>query len=68
MAEDLHDRRGEHVHAEEAEIVTGAQAGHDKLLFRLGGAGFFDHGFDLIEPVGAGDASPAPTGSIKSKP
>ena len=41
------------VHAEEAEIITRAEAGDDEFLLGFGGRGLFQHGFDLIEAAGS---------------
>ena len=48
-AKQVHHCRGEYVDAEEAEIVTGADAGHEQPLFGFGGRGLFDDGIDAIE-------------------
>ena len=37
------------MHAEEAEIVSGAQPGNDEVLLGFGGRGFFEDRFDLVE-------------------
>jgi len=54
--EDFHDGRSEHVESEKAEIIAGAEAGDDEFLFRLGGGGFFEDGFDFEELVTSCDA------------
>lgn len=53
---DRHDAGGEDVHAEEAEVVAGAQAGDDDPLLGFRGRGLFEDGVDLIEAVAAGQA------------
>ncbi|MCU0777086.1 MAG: hypothetical protein MUF86_05390 [Akkermansiaceae bacterium] len=52
-AECFHDRRREHVHAEEAEVISRAQAGDDEFLLGLGGGGFFDDGFHFVKALRA---------------
>jgi hypothetical protein len=42
ISEDVHEAGGEDVHAEEAEIMGGAQAGDDEVLFGFSGGWFFD--------------------------
>ena len=58
---ELHERWGEDMQTEEAEVVTGAQAGDDELLLGFCGSGFFDYGIDQIErlQVGAGNRGTA---------
>jgi hypothetical protein len=45
------------VHAEEAEIVAGAQARHQQALLRLRGGGLFDDGIHAVQIVAAGHAA-----------
>jgi hypothetical protein len=47
--QDFHDGRGQNVHAEEAQVVTRAQAGDDELLLGHGGRRFFDDLLNLVE-------------------
>lgn len=56
IGQDVHDRGGEDVDAEEAEVVSGAQAGDDEALLGLGGGGLLDDGFDAVEVLAAGHA------------
>ena len=46
--QNLDDRRRLHVHAEEAEVMSGAQSRDAELLFSLGRRGLLDHGLDAI--------------------
>lgn len=57
--EQLHDGGGQDVHAEEAEVMAVAQAGHDEALLGLGGGGFFEDGLDGVEAGGAGEQAAA---------
>jgi hypothetical protein len=57
--EDRHDRRGQDVHAEEAEILAVAKARDDQALFRFRGGWFFKDLGDFIEPLLAVHAPPA---------
>ena len=54
-----HDAGGEHVHAEEAQVMAGPQPGHDQLLLGLGGRGLLAHHLDLVEVGAARHAPPA---------
>ncbi len=47
------------MHAEEAEIVSGAESRDHQALFRLGGSGFLDDILNLIEEVAPGEPSAA---------
>ena len=58
-SEDVHHRRREHVDAEKAEIVAGANAGDQQALFRFGGGGLFDDGIDAIQIAARQDAAAA---------
>lgn len=55
--EQFHDARGEHVHAEETEVMTGTEAGDEQALFGFGGGGFFDDLGDFVEAVLTGEAA-----------
>ena len=57
--EEIHDRCGQDMEAEEAEVVSGTQARDDELLLSLGGGGFFKDGFDFVKPLAAGEAMAA---------
>src|SRR5262245_3431397 len=59
LPEQVHERRGEDVHAEEAQVVAGTQAGHDEALFGFGRGRFFEDVFDLVKPLFGGDEPPA---------
>ena len=54
IGENVHDCRGQHVHAKEAEIVTGAQAGNDQALFGLGGGRLLDDFGDFVKALAPG--------------
>jgi hypothetical protein len=62
VAKDLHDRGCEHVHAEEAEVVPGAQAGDCQPELRLGGRRLLNDRLDQVEFPAARDAA-APDGA-----
>lgn len=55
-AEDMEDGRGEDVHAEEAEVMGGAQTGDKEALLGFGGGGFFNDLGDVVEVGMAGEA------------
>ena len=61
-AKQVHHCRGEYVDAEEAEIVTGADAWHEEPLFGFGGRGLLEDGIDAIEagPLGETAACDGP--------
>ena len=52
----LHHRGGQHVDAEEAEVVAGANAGHHEALLGFGGRGLLDDGIDAVEIAAARNA------------
>ena len=56
MIEQIEHRGSEDMHAEEAEIMSGAQPRDDQLLFGIGGGGFFEDFIDQIKERAAGDA------------
>ena len=47
-AKDFHDRRGQHMQPEKAQVTTRPQSGDDEFLLGLGGGRLFDHGFHLV--------------------
>jgi len=55
VGEVFHDGLVENVHSEEAEIVTGAEAGNDELLFGESGSGFFEDVGDVVESLSTAD-------------
>ena len=59
VAQNLHDRRRQHVHAEKAQIMARPQTRHDQLLLRFRRGGFLQDFFDHVEmgPVGHAFAS-----------
>ena len=59
LREHLHDRRRQHVHAEETKVMAGPQPGDDQPLLGLGGRGLLQHFRDLIQPFAPGDEAPA---------
>ncbi len=54
------------MNAKEAEVVAGAQAGHQQALLRLGWGGLFDHVLDDVHPL-ATRHTPAADGAIVGK-
>src|SRR5439155_22546699 len=64
LAQKIHHRGREYVHAEEAEVITGAQARDDEGLLGLGGGGLFEDVFDFVEVVAARDAGAADRAEI----
>ena len=58
-SEDVHHGGSEHVDAEEAEIVAGANAGDQQALLGFGGRGLFDHRIDAIQVAARRDAAAA---------
>ncbi len=55
----LEHGRQQHVHAEETEVMPGAEAGDNEALFGDGGSWFFEDVGNLVEGVLAGDAASA---------
>ena len=55
VREHVHHHGRQHMHAEETQVVAGAQAGHDELLLGLGRSGLFDNLGDLIEALASND-------------
>ena len=46
-----HDQRRQNVHSEKTQVMSGAEAGHDQPLLRLGGSRLFDDVLDLVKPA-----------------
>jgi len=51
----VHHRRGQHVHAEEAKIVAGAQAGDNQALLGFGGGRLLHYLGDFVKALASGD-------------
>jgi hypothetical protein len=63
--QNFHDEGRKDVHAEEAEIVAGSEAGNEQALFGFGGRGFFGDVFDLVEVAAAGHAASANRAEVR---
>ena len=61
LAEQLHHRRRQHVHAEETEIMAGAQSGHDEALLGHGGRGLLQHFGNQVKPLAFSASRPPAT-------
>ena len=58
FGQEIHDMRGQDMHAEEAKVVSGAEAGHVQVLLGLGGSRFFADLIHLVDPaVGASQSA-----------
>lgn len=55
------------MHAEEAQVVAGAQARHDQAQLGLGGGGFLKHGLDGVDVLPTGNPPAADRAVIRKQ-